>query len=298
MTSERALEWVEGIAHRLIHHAARRAPDSLADRLEEEWLADLASQRGPIRRLRFAFGCCWAINVIAHEHAVAALPVASSPTGQGHFIHRPGGNGDAPFFTARTITFLLVATLHAALLYGLATGLGPKFTKIIASPLVPRILEPPPRDSLPPPPQPKVSATRIELPPGIDMPPMETDSKNVIEGTSPELPPRTALPPTSPPVVNRVPGGPGSGFPSTDDFYPDASIRLGEKGLVTVRACVDPQGRLTSEPTIVQSTASARLQESALRLAKAGSGHYRATTEDGRPVDSCYAFRIRFDLRN
>ena len=298
MTSERALDWVAGSAQRLIHHAARRAPDSLADRLEEEWLADLASQRGPIQRLRFAFGCCWAINVIAHEHAVAALPVASSPTAQGHFIHHADGHGDSPFFTARTITFVLVAILHAALLYGLATGLGPKFTKIIESPLVPRILELPPRDSLPPPPQPKVSTTRIDLPPRIGLPPMERDSPDVIEGTSRELPQTTTLPPTTPTVVNRVPGGPGIGFPSTDDFYPDASIRLGEKGLVTVRACVDAKGRLVSEPTIVQSTASARLQESALRLAKAGSGHYRATTEDGRPVDSCYAFRIRFDLRN
>jgi len=297
MTSERA-DWVDGIAHRLIHHAARRAPDSLADRLEEEWLADLASQRGPIQRLRFAFGCCWAINVIAHEHAVAALPVASSPTGQGHFIHHTGGHGDSPFFTARTTTFVLVAILHAALLYGLAMGLGPKFTKISESPLMPRILEPPPRDSLPPPPQPKVSTTRIDLPPRTGLPPMERDSPDVIEGTSRELPPHTVLPPTIPTVVNRVPGGPGVGFPSTDDFYPDASIRLGEKGLVTVRACVDAKGRLISEPTIVQSTGSARLEAAALRLAKAGSGHYRATTEDGRPVDSCYAFRIRFDLRN
>ena len=138
MTSERALDWVDGIAHRLIHHAARRAPDSLADRLEEEWLADLASQRGPIQRLRFAFGCCWAINVIAHEHAVAALPVASSPTGQGHFTHHPGGNGDSPFFTARTITFVLVAILHAALLYdsvfakdGMHLGVGSAISMIV-----------------------------------------------------------------------------------------------------------------------------------------------------------------------
>src|SRR3984957_10992603 len=71
---------MDGIAHRLIHRAARRAPDSLSDRLEEEWLAELASQRGSIQRLRFALGCCWATNVIAHEHAVAALPVAGSLT--------------------------------------------------------------------------------------------------------------------------------------------------------------------------------------------------------------------------
>jgi TonB family protein len=119
----------------------------------------------------------------------------------------------------------------------------------------------------------------------------------VIKGTVDE-PVQPKLPPPSANVVNRVQGGPGIGFPSTDDFYPDASIRLEEKGLVTVQVCVDGRGRLTSEPTIVQSTGSSRLEEGALRLAKAGSGHYRATTEDGRPVDSCYPFRIRFDLRN
>ena len=31
--------------------------------------------------------------------------------------------------------------------------------------------------------------------------------------------------------------------------------------------------------------------------AVAGSGHYRAATEDGRAVNSCYSFRVRFALR-
>jgi hypothetical protein len=33
-------------------------------------------------------------------------------------------------------------------------------------------------------------------------------------------------------------------------------------------------------------------------LARAGSGHYRPTTEDGRPVTACYPIKIRFELRN
>jgi TonB family protein len=295
MTSERAWDWVDGIAHRLIHRAAGRAPDSLSDRLEEEWLADLASQRGSIQRLRFALGCCWATNVIAHEHAVAALPVAGSAAGQGHFIH--AHRDDSPFFTGRTITFVLVALLHAALLYGLAMGLGPQIRKIIVGPLTTRIIEPPPRSTSLSIPRAIMSSSRIFLPPQERIPPIEADPPDVIKGTVDE-PVQPKLPPPSANVVNRVQGGPGIGFPSTDDFYPDASIRLEEKGLVTVQVCVDGRGRLTSEPTIVQSTGSSRLEEGALRLAKAGSGHYRATTEDGRPVDSCYPFRIRFDLRN
>ncbi|MGB6357057.1 MAG: TonB family protein [Steroidobacteraceae bacterium] len=66
----------------------------------------------------------------------------------------------------------------------------------------------------------------------------------------------------------------------------------------TVKVCVDAKGRLTSAPTMVESSESARLDEAALRLAQAGSGHYRASTEDGQPVYSCYPFRIRFELRN
>jgi TonB family protein len=107
------------------------------------------------------------------------------------------------------------------------------------------------------------------------------------------------MPPATPPHdVNRVQGGPGKGFPATDDFYPSAAKRMEEQGTTTVRVCVDPSGRLTSDPAAVQTSGSARLDQGAIQLAKAGSGHYRATTEDGRPVNSCYSFRVRFELRN
>jgi TonB family protein len=285
---------VGSIAHRLIHRAARRAPDALAERLEEEWSADLAAQRGPMARLRFAIGCCWATNVIAHEHVAMALPATSASLGHVRSIR--AGHDHFPFFTSRTLTLVLVATLHVAVLYGLAMGLGPTFKKPIARPLVNRPLEPTPRRSLPPP-LPRVLVPRIELPPQETPPLIDPTQTDAIEGTQPEAPP-VAPPPPMPPAVNRVQGGPGSGFPISDDFYPDASIRMGEKGAATVKACVDGNGRLTSEPTIIESTGRSRLDEAALRLAKAGSGHYRATTENGQAVNSCYPFRIRFELRN
>jgi Gram-negative bacterial TonB protein C-terminal len=65
-----------------------------------------------------------------------------------------------------------------------------------------------------------------------------------------------------------------------------------------VRVCVDVEGRLTTRPTIARSSGSVRLDDGALTLAQAGSGRYRPTTEDGRSVNSCYVFRIRFDLRD
>jgi TonB family protein len=98
--------------------------------------------------------------------------------------------------------------------------------------------------------------------------------------------------------VIRVEGGPGQGFPNTEDFYPASAIRLGQQATAAVLVCVNDRGALTSEPTLARSSGIGSIDAGALRLAKAGSGHYRATTEDGNPVSSCYTFHIRFALKN
>jgi len=134
----------------------------------------------------------------------------------------------------------------------------------------------------------------VDVPPKIDV---EDDAPRQVVEKSPE-PYSPSLPPETPiHVVQQVGGGPGAGFPETADFYPSLSIHLGEEGISTVRVCVDAKGRLTSEPTTVKGSGNARLDEGALKLARAGSGHYRATTEDGQPVNSCYAFGVRFQLK-
>jgi TonB family protein len=109
---------------------------------------------------------------------------------------------------------------------------------------------------------------------------------------------RAPPPPPPPAAVNRVGGGPGKGFPATDDYYPSASARLGEAGTATVRVCVDAKGKLTEEPSVQESSGTPRLDEGAVKLAKAGSGHYRPTTENGSAVNSCFGFRVKFQLRN
>ena len=122
MTSERTWNWADWIAHRLIGYAAQRTPDSLSERLEEEWLADLATKRGPILRLRFAVGCRWAANVIAHERAVPAVFATSSPIGHGHFIRFP--QDDFPLVTGGAVAFVVIVSLFTTTFYGLAMGLG------------------------------------------------------------------------------------------------------------------------------------------------------------------------------
>jgi TonB family protein len=300
MASERLVEWMDKAAGCLVHYAARRTPEPLAQRLEEEWLADLAERRSGFSRLGLGLGCYWSTYTIVREQRIAAVAATRSPLAHTNV----GGPSfeNSKFFSRRTATFLLVASLHAAVLCGLAVGVSSKFVKLTPTQFeihqIDKVL---PHIDLPPLATPDLTATRIDLhrpddvhwseppesPPPGDVPQMP---REVQGGEPPRAPP--------PVMINRVQGGPGIGFPSAHDFYPTGAIHRGEQGIATVSACVDTNGRLTSNPIVVQSTGSPRLDEGALTLAVAGSGHYRATTENGKPVNSCYSFRIRFDLKN
>ena len=300
MTSEKTLDWMEGLARSLIQHAARRAPGPLSERLTEEWLADMSERPLGFSRLRFALGCCWATSVIAREHG-AALPVPSGAMAPASL----GGPAQfaAAFFPRRTVTFLLVASLHAAILGGLMLGLTTSLKKPLPVPFQTRIIDTvhPPLDK-PTIEKPIITDTVIVVPRIDDVPPIVPDDPPVVSKAETEAPDpvdtvRTERIDAAPHAVSRVQGAPGIGFPSADEFYPPPAIRKEEQGVATVSACVDTKGRLTSNPAILESTGSATLDEGALRLARAGSGHYQASTEDGRPVNSCYAFRIRFSLR-
>lgn len=286
---------LDGVTHWLILHAARRAPESVSSRLEEEWLADLESRSSALSRLRFAVGCCRASLVIVGEYPRKAVPAAGSAAAARGLITLADRNFG--YFSLRSGTLFLVAGLHVALFYGLITTLS--HIRVLATPpnLQNQVVKPAPPEKLPPLlPEMKM----IGLPKLVVDPPPIIDVDNDPAPQVLEKPPvpYSPPPPEAPPhLVRQVAGGPGAGFPDTADFYPSQSIRMEEEGLSTVRVCVDPKGRLTSDPTTVKSSGSARLDEGALKLARAGSGHYRPTTEDGQPVSSCYPLGIRFQLK-
>lgn len=287
--------WFDGVARNLIRHAARKAPSALSERLGEEWLADLTGRSGGLSQLRFALGCCWATAVIAHESGAPARTAAAAAGNRMSVVHH---SGSGPSFPRRTTVVLLIVGFHVLVVCVLATRISaPRLRN--ASP--PRIdvsfLPRPARPSPPTPVDPAFANFRVDVPT-----PREPEFPTEQTVTTPDqvtgAPPMQPTGPPLPRPVHRVLGGPGAGFPNTDEFYPAASRRLGEKGITTVSVCVDGTGRLVGRPTIDQSSGSARLDEGALRLAKAGSGHYRATTENGRPTSACYPFRIRFELRD
>jgi TonB family protein len=291
---------MDGMTHWLIHHAAHRAPESLSARLEEEWLADLEYRSSAVSKLRFALGCCWAAAVIVYECPRNAVAAASPAAASRGFITLDDRNFG--YFSLRSATLFLIAGLHAALFYGLITTV--THTHVLPTPpnLQNRLLKAMPPERL------TTSAAGIDIKdwnldvqkPVVDVPrnididsdePAQVPDQSAVSQTTP-------IPVEAPPhVVRQVAGGPGAGFPETAAFFPPPSIRLGEEGLSTVQVCVDTQGRLTSDPSIVKGSGIARLDTAALKLARAGSGHYRATTDDGRPVNSCYPMGIRFQLR-
>jgi protein TonB len=281
----------ERLARWLIQRAARNSPPSLAPRLEEEWLADLGAQRRGWSRLSFALGCCWATQVIAREHLAMSAPATTSA---GHGAAATLAQAVPSPFSRRTTVLFLIVGVHALVIYAFANGLVHKVIAAIQPPTVIHFVsDPRPRD----PPNPVPEPT-LWTPHAVPEPPLDFRIDATPADDPLTQPPQDSSPVQSPPnVVKRVIGGPGPGFPDTDPYYPVVSRRLGESGIATLRVCVDGNGRLAAAPLLAQSSGSARLDEGALKLAKAGSGHYRSTTENGTPVSYCYPLRIRFELR-
>jgi periplasmic protein TonB len=207
---------------------------------------------------------------------------------------------DSSFFTRRSLVLAGIVLLHVFIAWALATGLARRAIELVAPPLQTEIVEEvQKKDQPPPPPPPQLERPPVEVPPpdiAIDLP-VETQSTAIVDTTNQHV---VAAPPPPPPPkpVNRVSPKPGKNFPATEDYYPAASQRMGEQGAVNVKACVGPNGKLTEDPTVAQTSGSSRLDDAAIKLAKAGSGHYQPGTADGQPDTACFVFRIKFELRN
>jgi TonB family protein len=208
---------------------------------------------------------------------------------------------DQTFFSSRTSALVAIIGVHVAVIYAFATGLGSHFIREMIPPPMTFdfIKDTRPTATLPPPPKFEPAQPRkIDLGPPPDVPIDDGPGPDAIQQEAPRtvvdsIP--AQLPPPAP--VKRVLGGPDKAFPNSEDYYPPSSKRLGEQGNTTLQVCVGPSGKLTAEPTVTQSSGSANLDGGAIKLAKAGSGHYRATTENGTPVSSCYGLLIRFNLK-
>ena len=208
---------------------------------------------------------------------------------------------DSNFFTRRGIVFIAIIALHVFIAWALATGLARRAIELVAPPIQTEVVEEVKKeDQPPPPPPPQMERPPVEIPPpdvAIEVP-VETQTTAIQDVTDKPVPKAPPPPPPPAPKRNLVAPKPGKNFPTAEEYYPPASKRLGEEGSANVHVCVGPNGKLTEDPTLAQTTGSARLDDGALKLAKAASGHYQPGTEDGTPTASCTVFKIKFELRN
>lgn len=94
--------WIDALARRVIAHSAGLAPTTLAERLREEWMADMSDRRGAVTRLKFALGCYRAVFRIRQDCRPVGAPGGTSPAG-GRVMVADVHYGMSPFWQ-RTAT--------------------------------------------------------------------------------------------------------------------------------------------------------------------------------------------------
>jgi protein TonB len=201
---------------------------------------------------------------------------------------------DTEFFTRRTAVFAVIVALHVFILWAFATGLARKAIEVLAPPIQTDILqEEKTKVEPPPPPPPELKREVVEVPPpdiNIAMPEVGPTTTAI---TAVAAQPHAAAP-VAKAAVLAVP--PKAKFGPTETYYPDASRRLGEEGTATVHVCIGANGKLTGAPSILQSSGKERLDQGALNYAK--DQRWTAGSEDGKPVDKCLDFRVKFQLHS
>lgn len=204
---------------------------------------------------------------------------------------------ESTFIPRRILVFVVIVIFHILLVIGLASGLARKVVEVIAPPIETTIVdeiqenEPPP-----PPPPPEMERLPVEVPPpevSIVLPteaPAPTAITNVTDK------PVVRPPPPPPRPVQRVDARVDmKRFPNSEDYYPASSKRAEEQGSPVVRVCVGPNGRAAGQPTVTTSSGFPKLDEAAIKLAKAG--RYIAGSVDGKAAESCISFRIKFEIK-
>ncbi|MGH8295674.1 MAG: energy transducer TonB, partial [Steroidobacteraceae bacterium] len=188
---------------------------------------------------------------------------------------------DTQLFTRRTAVLAAIIAIHVAIIYALASGLATRAIQLVAPPIKTTIVQQTKKNvKPPPPPPPQLQQQQVQVPPPviqINVPEAAqthaiTIQRRVVRAAPAPAPVRVT-------ALRAIP----QDFPSTDSYYPDASRRLGEQGTAVVHMCIGAGGRVVGQPTIARSSGSSRLDEAAIRYARATSGHFDPETRNGRP---------------
>ena len=191
----------------------------------------------------------------------------------------------------------MVAGLHVAALYLIASSLG-IVPSLVPEPVMPtQLIEEPhePPDPTPTSVQPRLQEN-FHIP--IERPVVE------IAQDPPEDPPSVVIGgETPPPVIIEEAQGPqlvgvraDTRHPLTQPAYPLSDVRQGNEGAVELEVYVLPTGRI-GDVRVLKSTGSATLDQSAMDEARR-KWRLLPATRDGEPYAQWHRLRVVFNLRD
>jgi protein TonB len=201
----------------------------------------------------------------------------------------------------RLIGLGVVAVLHGAAIYGLATGLGRQAVEFLKAPVESKVvaeLIKPPEPPKVEPPLPKAKAPPKPPPPAYVPPPRikaEMPAPNAIAAVTQEAP-KEPPPPPAPAVQQIQKSAPAldTGQSCPPPKYPPAARRAGESGAVVLRFLIEEDGSV-ADSLVDASSGFERLDEAA-RTALANC-HFKPGTIDGRPERSWAQIRYVWKLQ-
>ncbi|HVY24258.1 MAG TPA: TonB family protein [Steroidobacteraceae bacterium] len=200
--------------------------------------------------------------------------------------------------TKRTVIMILVIGLHLVAFWALQNGLARRLVEVLPNDIKTKIIEEQKKEEPPPPPPPPPD---MQTPPPPFVPPPEvtiatpaTPPPNAITQMTQEKPAVTQPPVVAPEIVKPRPD-PRHPFGNPDDFYPYASKRDGEEGLVMVSFVVDVSGR-PSNIQVATSSGFPRLDEAAIKYVK--TVRLLPATKNGVPFPYETRLPIRFKLKD
>jgi periplasmic protein TonB len=203
----------------------------------------------------------------------------------------------------RAVVLVVIAALHALILYLLINGSSGSHGLLDASVIEAEVILTDRRIPSPPSLPPVVLAESSPVAPlplqiSIDLPaeqaPPTTEAINTADlGDLPAQPPvaaATSLEVDSSPVIRPRP----ITGPRGADRYPNASIRARESGAVDMNICVSPGGKVDSV-AVAHSSGFPRLDQVALGIAS--EYRFQPATRLGHPIAACAHYRIIFKVK-
>ena len=191
----------------------------------------------------------------------------------------------------------VVAGLHAAALYLIATSLG-IVPPLISEPPTAQLIEEPeqPIEPVPTTTTPRIQEPTVTMPvPVVPIDPVDVAEEQIIvqRTDEPVIVPEI-LPPVAGPVIVGV--RPDPRRPLTKPAYPPADVRQGNEGKVELEIYVTPDGRI-ADARVLKSTGSPTLDQSAVDEAKR-RWRMLPATRDGVPYAQWHRLLVVFNLEN